>query len=147
MTTKIALVVDDTPANLDFLERLLLMANFDVRGASTYKQAMEQIADIDDLALAVVDIQLPDSNGLRLTEDLRKKYPDSYLVVATMYDERSLVERVFNRGGNVYLVKPHGFMELYKRLTTHDLEKLRKDDHLMIDQYGPRVISSASQET
>lgn len=144
MTNKVALVVDDTPANLDFLERLLLMANFEIRGASTYKQAMEQIADLDELALAVVDIQLPDSNGLRLTEDLRKKYPDAYLVVATMYDERSLIDRVFNRGGNVYLVKPHGFMELYKRLTTNPIEKLRKDDHLVIDQYGPRVVSATS---
>lgn len=137
----VALVVDDTPANRDFLERLLAQANFDVQGASTYTEAVKIVDGLETLDLAVVDIQLPDSNGLQLTAELRKKYPDAYLVVATMYDERSIIERVFRRGGNVYLVKPHGFMELYKRLTTTPLETLRQsDEHIVIDQYGPRKL-------
>lgn len=137
----VALVVDDTPANRDFLERLLAQANFDVHGASTYAEAVKIVNGLETLELAVVDIQLPDSNGLQLTAELRKKYPDAYLVVATMYDERSVIERVFRRGGNVYLVKPHGFMELYKRLTTTPLETLRQnDEHIVIDQYGPRKL-------
>ena len=137
----VALVVDDTPANRDFLERLLAQANFDVHGASTYAEAVKIVNGLEALELAVVDIQLPDSNGLQLTAELRKKYPDAYLVVATMYDERSVIERVFRRGGNVYLVKPHGFMELYKRLTTTPLETLRQnDEHIVIDQYGPRKL-------
>ena len=144
MSNKIALVVDDTPANRDFLERLLAQAGFEIRGASSYKQAMEAVTELESLQMAVVDIQLPDASGLRLTEDLRKKFPDAYIVVATMFDERSLIERVFQRGGNVYLVKPHGFIELFKRVTTHDLKELLKDDHLVIDQYGPRIVSSKS---
>ena len=146
MADRIALVVDDTPANRDFLERLLKQARFDVRGAGSGGDALAQMKAVDQLALAVIDIQLPDMSGLQLTERLRQRYPDAYLVVATMHDERSLMQSVFEKGGNCFLVKPHGFMDLFQRLTTASLDDLREGDPLMIDQYGPRpfkpVVSS-----
>lgn len=146
MADRIALVVDDTPANRDFLERLLKQARFDVRGAGSGGDALAQMKAVDQLALALIDIQLPDMSGLQLTERLRQRYPNAYLVVATMHDERSLMQSVFEKGGNCFLVKPHGFMDLFQRLTTASLDDLREGDPLMIDQYGPRpfkpVVSS-----
>ncbi|MDX1992055.1 MAG: response regulator [bacterium] len=139
--SKITLVVDDTFANRDFLERLMVQAGFDVRGASSGREALGLLEDVDDLALALIDMQLPDVNGLQLTYTLRQRYPDAYLIVATMHDERTLMESVFLKGGNVFLVKPHGFMELYKRLTTTDLKELRQGGFVVIDQYGPRPFS------
>jgi DNA-binding response OmpR family regulator len=138
---QIALVVDDTPANRDFLERLLTQAKFDVRGAYTGKEALTHTESIDDLALAVVDMELPDTSGLDLTRKLRTKYPNVYIVVATMHDERYLMTNVFDRGGNCFLVKPHGFMELFKRLTTMSLDQLREGADTVIDQYGPRTFT------
>ena len=143
MADRIALVVDDTPANRDFLERLLKQARFDVRGAGSGSDALTQVKAVDQLALAVIDIQLPDMSGLQLTERLRQRYPDAYLVVATMHDERSLMQSVFEKGGNCFLVKPHGFMDLFQRLTTASLDDLREGDPLMIDQYGPRPFKPA----
>jgi CheY-like chemotaxis protein len=136
-----ALVIDDTPANRDFLERLLAQAGYRILGASSGAAGMERVKDLDHLALALVDMQLPDTNGLQLTYDLRRRYPDVYIIVATMYDERSLMESVFHKGGNVFLVKPHGFMELYKRLITPN--GITLDDRLIIDQYGPRPYNLA----
>jgi two-component system, OmpR family, response regulator len=145
MTEKYALVVDDTPANRDFLERLLTMAGFKVRSALDGETALAQYQAGDELQLAVVDMELPDMSGLQLTSILRHKFPDTYIVVATMHDERSLMESVFTKGGNAFLVKPHGFMELFKRLTTLDLVKMRDGDYVVIDQYGPRVFTLAQK--
>lgn len=143
MAQPIALVVDDTPANRDFLERLLKQARFDVRGAHSGGEALDQLKTIDSLALALIDIQLPDMSGLQLTERLRQRYPQAYLVVATMHDERSLMQSVYEKGGNCFLVKPHGFMDLFQRLTTISLDDLRGGDFMMIDQYGPRPFKPA----
>jgi CheY-like chemotaxis protein len=144
MADPIALVVDDTPANRDFLERLLTQARFDVRGASSGGDAQAQLRKVDQLALALIDIQLPDMSGLQLTERLRQRYPQAYVVVATMHDERSLMQSVFEKGGNCFLVKPHGFMDLFQRLTTTSLDELRGGDFLIIDQYGPRPYNAAA---
>jgi CheY-like chemotaxis protein len=141
----LALVVDDTPANRDFLERLLKQARFDVKGADSGESALKLISDVPTLELAVVDMQLPDMNGLQLTVELRQKFPQAYIVIATMYDDKSLMDRAFSRGCNVFLVKPHGFMELFKRLTTQKMEDLLIEKQLVIDQYGPRPFTPVSR--
>lgn len=137
---KTALVIEDNPANRDFLVRLLATAGFEVHSGANAATALELAKTITTLDLAVVDMELPDMNGIQLTGVLRGMHEESYIIVATMHDERSLADSVFAKGGNVFLVKPHGFMELYKRLTTSDLNKLCQGPCMVIDQYGPREV-------
>lgn len=137
---KTALVIEDNPANRDFLVRLLTTAGFEVHSGANAATALELAKTITTLELAVVDMELPDMNGIQLTGALREMHAESYIIVATMHDERSLADSVFIKGGNVFLVKPHGFMELYKRLTTSDLNKLCQGPCMVIDQYGPREV-------
>lgn len=144
MIDRVALAVDDVPANREFVERLLLAAHFTVLGASSGKAALQAVADLDDLTLAMVDMKLPDMHGLDLTVELRRRFPQALIVIATMYDARSLMEQAFTNGCNVFLVKPHGFMELYKRLTTLDMSEMRSIRCLVIDQYGPRAFNMSS---
>jgi CheY-like chemotaxis protein len=145
MSDKIALVIDDTLANREFLERLLTAAGFKVTGAGTAKEALDAAKGWQDLKLALIDMELPDMNGVMLTSLLRKQFPNAVLGVATMHDEVSLMESVFEKGGNIFLVKPHGFMELYKKLTTMDLSMLREGDPTVFDQFGPRSFSVATK--
>jgi len=145
MSERIALVVDDTPANRDFVERLMMAARFSVRTADSGQAALKCVKDGDNVALAIVDMQLPDISGLQLTSELRQRYPNAVLVIATMYDERSLMDSAFQKGCNIFLVKPHGFMELFKRLTTMSLDVIRNECCMVIDQYGPRAFTSISR--
>lgn len=137
---KTALVIEDNPANREFLVRLLATAGFEVHSGANAATAIELAKTITTLDLAVVDMELPDMNGIQLTGALREMHEESYIIVATMHDERSLADSVFAKGGNVFLVKPHGFMELYKRLTTSDINKLCQGPCMVIDQYGPREV-------
>ena len=59
-----ALVLDDEPANRDFLERLLQTASFKVMGAATGAEGLRMARSCPLLALALVDQQLPDATGL-----------------------------------------------------------------------------------
>src|SRR5690349_14356079 len=140
MGERLALVVDDVGANREFVVRLLSGAKFKVLSGSTGKAALDLIGLQKDLPMAIIDMKLPDMSGLDLVVELRKKFPKAYLVVASMYDERSTMDKAFAAGCNVYLVKPHGFMELYKRLSQSALAALCADPPLIIDQYGPRLF-------
>ncbi len=136
--TNLALVIDDEPANRDFLVRLLQQAKLEVCGASTAAEALQIIDNSATFALIVIDNKLPDMNGVDLLIKLRPRFPEARMVMATMLDERQLMAKAFENGCDVFLVKPHGFMELFRRLQTPDApgeDKLRK---LIIDQYGPR---------
>src|SRR5689334_25212094 len=125
MDERKALAVDDASANRDFLERLLGGAKFKVLGAGNGAAALQILEGLEKLELAVVDWKLPDTTGLELACTIRQRFPDTYLVIATMYDERSMMEEAFANGCNVFLVKPHGFMELFQRLLSTDIETLR----------------------
>jgi CheY-like chemotaxis protein len=145
MMERVALAVDDAPANRDFLERLLKGAEFRVIGAGTGQAALKAVAELDHLSLALVDVKLPDMTGLDLAAHLRQQFPEACIVIATVVDDYSLMETAFSKGCNIFLVKPHGFMELFQRLTTMDIEALRTGPNLIIDQYGPRQFKFATQ--
>lgn len=134
----IAIVVDDEPANRDFLERLIQQAKYETKGAASGKEARE-IVDALEVApsIMLIDSELPDVKGVDLIQEFRQKYPTIKLVMATMLDDRGVIQKAFENGCDVFLVKPHGFMELFKRL-----QRLSTDpnclNRLVIDIYGTR---------
>ena len=132
-----ALVVEDEPANQDFFVRLITQAGFSVQGAPTAAAALEVARTQPDLCLAAVDLQLPDMPGLDLIRELRGLLPEALLMVLTMWDEPAMITEAFGNGCDVFLVKPHGFMELYQRLK--GLPDTRDElCRVIIDQYGLR---------
>jgi len=145
MLNKPALVVDDNAANRDFLERLMVSAGFDVMSAANGQDALAHAESQTELLLALVDMELPDMNGIQLTAALRARHPQAYIVVATMHDDYTIIESAIRKGANVFLVKPHGFMELYRRLTTTDFKTLHQQGAVIIDQYGARPFDSAAK--
>jgi len=136
--SKTALIVDDTDANRDFFVRLLTQAGFDVQSACTGKEALAVISTMDRLDMAVVDMEMPDFSGLHLITQLHKTFPTTYTIIATMHDERHLMESAFDKGCNLFLVKPHGFMELFQLVTQNDLDILSTRPAHVLDQYGLR---------
>ncbi|NWG17280.1 MAG: response regulator [Chloroflexi bacterium] len=144
MFNRVALVVDDAPANRDFLERLLGGAKLRVISAGSGQKALEAITGVQEIALAVVDMKLPDMTGLQLIPQIRQRFPEACLVIATMLDDRDTMEAAFRQGCHIFLVKPHGFVELFHRLNNGDICDVRDGPRLVIDQYGPRVFNLAS---
>jgi CheY-like chemotaxis protein len=130
--------VDDEPANRDFLVRLLQQAQLTVHGASSGAEALKIAGGVAQMALIVVDNRLPDMDGIELLARLRQQYPGARLVMATVVDERPLMTRAFETGCDVFMVKPHGFMELFRRWQTTIQTGEDKLNRLIIDQYGPR---------
>lgn len=137
-----ALVVDDEPANRDFLERLLQQADFKVTGAGTSAEALKAARAIPTLALALIDWELPDATGLEVVHTLRAENPEATLIMATMHDDRTMMASAFKAGCDVFLVKPHGFMELFRRLKEADANPASLK-RIIIDQYGPRPYRGA----
>ncbi|PJF43695.1 MAG: hypothetical protein CUN55_07790 [Phototrophicales bacterium] len=136
-----ALVVDDEPANRDFLVRLLQQAKLEVHGAGSGKRALEIMSELgDSIKLVMLDRQLPDGTGIEILESIRQKFPDVVIVMATMHDERAMIREAFEKGCNAFLVKPHGFMELYRMVAAarEDVGDFQCLDGLIFDHYGKR---------
>ena len=144
MTAKHAIVADDELANREFMVRLMQMAGFEVHGAETGAQALAFSESVQPLALALIDHQLPDARGVEIIPKLRAAHPEALLIMATMHDHRELIDEAFGIGIDIFLVKPHGFMELFRRVQEADgnYEGLRQ---MVMDQYGPRPYSGVAK--
>jgi DNA-binding NarL/FixJ family response regulator len=94
----------------------------------------------ESIVLVLLDHRLPDAQGIDLLQKMRTKLPTAKILMATMHDERSMMRDAFKEGCTGFLVKPHGFMELFKRIqgVTENREVLNTLDNLIFDQYGPR---------
>ena len=66
--------------------------------------------------LALVDISLPDKNGLELIKDIQTMHPNLPLLVVSMHDETLYAERVLRAGGRGYIMKQEGGRKLMEAI-------------------------------
>jgi CheY-like chemotaxis protein len=64
----------------------------------------------------ILDIRLPDIDGLKILSVLKSAYPDLPVVVITGYGDRDTVNNVQSRAGSAYLDKPFDVEELVSEL-------------------------------
>ncbi len=138
MSKKTALIVEDTDANRIFLERLLAPLGYKIFSVSKGKSALQLTREMDTLSLAVIDLEIPGMSGYQLLSQFRTQFPECILVMATMHDSPQVIRSAFEKGCNIFIVKPHGFMQLFKLLSDEDTTLSANATFLLIDQYGPR---------
>lgn len=99
----VILTVDDTPDILELFTRLIVAADYTAIGAANGKEAMEALERCH-INLALLDMNLPDTNGLELAEImLEQNIP---FLILTADASQSTVKRALNLKALNYLVKP-----------------------------------------
>lgn len=103
---KSIILVDDHPVMRFGLAQLIASEpDLKVIGeAGCAAEAMDALANVVP-DLMIVDISLPDKNGLELIKDARASCPDICILVVSMHDERTYAERVLRAGGRGYIMK------------------------------------------
>jgi two-component system KDP operon response regulator KdpE len=108
------LVCDDEHQILRALRVVLREAGYDVVPASTAAEALDSAA-LHRLDAAIVDIVLPDGDGVDVTRRLREWSPMPILVLSAVGEEDEKV-RALEAGADDYVTKPFGPRELIARL-------------------------------
>jgi two-component system KDP operon response regulator KdpE len=106
------LIVDDEPAILRTVRANLGRRGFDVAVATTGEEAIAQ-ADRQDLI--VLDLGLPDRDGLEVIRAIRAHSKTPIIVLSVRDSEREKV-RALDLGADDYLTKPFGVEELVARV-------------------------------
>lgn len=64
--------------------------------------------------LLLLDLNLPEADGLKILPQARKEFPDLRIVVLTVYEDPKLVKAAFKGGTDGYILKTSGRDELFK---------------------------------
>jgi two-component system KDP operon response regulator KdpE len=108
------LVVDDEPQIVRALKVVLREAGFDAVAAETASEALD-IAAVHPPEAAIIDLVLPDGDGVEVTRKLREWSEMPILVLSAVGEEDQKV-RALEGGADDYITKPFGARELVARL-------------------------------
>jgi DNA-binding response OmpR family regulator len=109
-----ALVVDDAPENRMLVSALLLQQGFDVAQAEDGEAAVKA-ASLNPLDLIVLDLGLPDIDGVEVCRRVRE-FSDAHVLMLTAQDTELDKVVGFEAGADDYVTKPFSVAELVGRV-------------------------------
>lgn len=109
------LIIEDELSLLELMSRTLSKEGYTIECAKTLISAKEKIA-IYDYDCILLDIMLPDGNGLQLLQELKAKDKQESVIIISA--KGSLDDKVagLDLGADDYLAKPFHLMELLARV-------------------------------
>lgn len=125
------LVVDDEPQIVRALKVVLREAGFEAVPAETGSQALD-LAAVRPPDAAIVDLVLPDLDGIAVTRTLREWSEMPILVLSAVGEEEQKVSAL-EAGADDYITKPFGARELVARLNAA-LRRAARDEE------EPRIV-------
>jgi two-component system KDP operon response regulator KdpE len=125
------LVVDDEPQIIRALKVVLREAGFQAVPAETFSEALD-LAAVRPPDAAIVDLVLPDGDGVELTRRLREWSAMPILVLSAVGEEEQKV-MALEAGADDYITKPFGTRELIARVQAA-LRRAARDDE------EPRIV-------
>jgi CheY-like chemotaxis protein len=124
------LVVDDNPTNLNILKKELEHLKLSPTLASSGKLALEILSTSSDFDLVLTDMQMPEMDGLELSESVRNRYPSlPIILLSSVGDDR-----------------PKAHLGLFSSVLTKPVKQslLRRDILTTLSIHTLRPVESAS---
>src|SRR5580704_10976527 len=110
------LVVDDEDEIREGLEALLTSEGFDVSSAGTGEAGLQKLEE-RPFDLMLLDVSLPDRNGLELLREIRRRDPSLSIILITAYGSIEMARAAFKGGAQDYITKPWSNDELVAQVS------------------------------
>jgi len=136
------LIVEDEKGLAKELKHFLEKEQYKCDLAYTGNEASELIA-INPYDFVLLDIGLPDKNGLELIEEIQKFNADAYVIVITARGELNDKVNGFNLGADDYLPKPFSLVELHLRIQAITRRKFGHNKNII--QFGGFAIDTKAR--
>lgn len=108
------LLVEDNPHIMKINETSLMMEGYHILKATTGAECLH-ILRTEDVDLIILDIMLPDGNGVELCEEIKRKYEVPILFLSALGENEDIITAL-RAGGDDYLPKPYDINVLIARV-------------------------------
>jgi DNA-binding NarL/FixJ family response regulator len=111
-------IADDHKLMREGLSSLLSQqADIEVVGQATTGREAVQLAERETPDVVVMDVSMPDLNGIDATRQILSRSPRSRVIALSMHSDRQFVAEMFRAGARGYLLKDSAFEELASAIT------------------------------
>ncbi|MCK9414184.1 MAG: response regulator [Prolixibacteraceae bacterium] len=135
------LIIDDEVQIRRLLEITLSASGYKISEASTGKEGLTHAATTHPV-LIILDLGLPDTDGIEILKKLREWYLKPILILSVRSSEDDIV-RALDNGANDYLTKPFRTGELLARIRVAIRQSLGASDDPCLT-FGSLTIDLAS---
>ncbi|MCM0342177.1 response regulator transcription factor [Bacteroides fragilis] len=137
------LIIEDEPSLRELIQRSLEKERYVVEAAADFQSGLRKIEDYD-YDCVLLDIMLPDGNGLNLLEQLKKMHKRENVIIISAKD--SLDDKVLGLelGADDYLSKPFHLAELNARIKSV-IRRQRRDGEMDIRLANIRIVPDTFQ--
>jgi two-component system response regulator AtoC len=131
---KTILIVDDDPLILKTLSTHFSKSGYEVLTADDGKEGLQRYSEsMPDLV--ILDIRLPDLDGLEALRRIRDIDPKAIVIIITAYDDMKTTVEAIKSGAFEYLVKPLDFLELDLTINkAFQISKLEDKLHYLMEE-------------
>ncbi|HEY6945998.1 MAG TPA: sigma-54 dependent transcriptional regulator [Candidatus Acidoferrum sp.] len=123
------LVVDDESEIREGLEVLLRSEGYGVASAETGESGLAKLEE-HPFDLLLLDVSLPDRNGLDMLKEIRRRDPDLSVVLITAYGSIDMARAAFKNGAMDYITKPWSNDELLAQVAQAVESRRLRDENL-----------------
>jgi DNA-binding NtrC family response regulator len=125
------LVVDDEAEIREGLEALLTSENFQVTLADTGAAGLQKLED-NPFDLMLLDVSLPDRNGLELLREIRLRDPQLSIILITAYGSIDMARAAFKGGAQDFITKPWSNDELVAQISVAIEGRRLRDENVQL---------------
>ncbi|HDP24930.1 MAG TPA: sigma-54-dependent Fis family transcriptional regulator [Deltaproteobacteria bacterium] len=116
------LVVDDDESIRRYITKLLSQSGYEVVAAANGKDALKVVRTGPEVSLVILDILMPEMDGLETLAEIRKSSKDLPVLMLSALGQTTIIVKAMKAGATDYLVKPFEEEELEIAITK-SLEK------------------------
>jgi len=122
-------VVDDESEIREGLEFLLKGEGYGVASAETGESGLAKLEE-HPFDLLLLDVSLPDRNGLEMLKEIRRRDPELSVVLITAYGSIDMARAAFKNGAMDYITKPWSNDELLAQVAQAVEARRLRDENL-----------------
>ena len=112
----VILIAEDDKLNYIFYVTLLKKLKVDILHAQTGLEAVEHCKNNPDISLILMDLKMPEMNGLEATREIRTFRSNLPIIAVTAYAMSGDEKKAFDAGCSDYIAKPFNKNDLYQKL-------------------------------
>lgn len=124
------LIVEDEIHLAKEISKHLSDINYNCYIANLYNQSLE-LLEVRDYVVVLVDLKLPDGNGINLIHHIKKKKISAGIIVLTANNELDLRINALDAGADDFLIKPFHLSELNARVNALIRRQLRNGNNVI----------------
>jgi DNA-binding NtrC family response regulator len=135
------LLVDDEAEFVAILARRLGARNYSVSFACSGKHALAQIVRDKHIEVVLLDVEMPELDGIETLKRIKKQYPLIEVIMLTGHSTIDSAIGAIKLGAYDYLLKPVELMQLVAKIENAAGRKRRRDQLILQVQITPYLTS------